>query len=153
MLKFSSIFLPFYEAVRRSLVRMTPNNTTRYTLFFNSIPGVKNHFLTFNLLMWRIGRVTNSIPIYSYIQQDATLHSLFISGNCIYIFRVVFPPIIRSTCNFIYSIWYLSQHRYCYLPLSWNSWDWFECAVGGVRHPQHTQTGSNSSTIAIDSSR
>jgi hypothetical protein len=21
----------------------------------------------------------------------------------------------------------------------------FECAVGGVRHPQHTQTGSNSS--------
>ena len=42
------------------------------------------------------------IPIY--IQQDATLHSLFIS------------------------------------------------AVGGVRHPQHTQTGCNSSTIAADSS-
>jgi hypothetical protein len=29
-------------------------------------------------------------------------------------------------------------HRYCYLPLSWKSWNWFECAVGGVRHPQHT---------------
>ena len=28
----------------------------------------------------------------------------------------------------------------------------FVCAVGGVRHPQHTQTGSNSSTIAADSS-
>jgi hypothetical protein len=28
----------------------------------------------------------------------------------------------------------------------------FECAVGGVRHPQHTQTCSNSSTIAADSS-
>jgi hypothetical protein len=27
-----------------------------------------------------------------------------------------------------------------------------ECAVGGVPHPQHTQTGSNSSTIAADSS-
>jgi len=26
-----------------------------------------------------------------------------------------------------------------------------ECAVGGVRHPQHTQTSSNSSTIAADS--
>ena len=26
------------------------------------------------------------------------------------------------------------------------------CAVGGVRHPQHTQTGFNSSTIAADSS-
>jgi hypothetical protein len=34
--------------------------------------------LTLILLMWRIGWV-NSIPIY--IQQDATLHSLFISGN------------------------------------------------------------------------
>jgi hypothetical protein len=34
------------------------------------------------------------------------------------------------TC--IYSIWYLS-HRYCYLPLSWKSWNRFECAVGGVR--------------------
>jgi len=27
----------------------------------------------------------------------------------------------------------------------------FECAVGGVRHPQHTQTSSNTSTIAADS--
>ena len=27
-----------------------------------------------------------------------------------------------------------------------------ECAVGGVRHPQDTQTGFNSSTIAADSS-
>ena len=53
-------------------------------------------------------------------------------------FRVVFPPIIRSAYNCIYSIWYLS-HRYCYLPLSRKSWNWFECAVGGVRHPQHTQ--------------
>jgi hypothetical protein len=34
--------------------------------------------------------------------------------------------------------------------LSWKSWNWFEFAVGGVRHPQHTQTGSNSSTIAAD---
>src|SRR5215475_5791990 len=57
----------------------------------------------------------------------------------------------QERINCIYSIWYLS-HRYCYLPLSWKSWNRFECAVGGVRHPQHTQTGSNSSTIAADSS-
>jgi hypothetical protein len=44
------------------------------------------------------------------------------------------------------------SHRYCYLPLSWKSWNMFECALGGLRHPQHTQTGSNSSTIAADSS-
>jgi hypothetical protein len=36
--------------------------------------------LTFILPMWRIGWASNSIPIY--IQQDATLHSLFISGSC-----------------------------------------------------------------------
>jgi hypothetical protein len=29
------------------------------------------------------------------------------------------------------------SRRYWYLPLSWKSWNWFECAVGGVRHPQH----------------
>jgi hypothetical protein len=54
-------------------------------------------------------------------------------------FRVVLLPIIRSAYNIIYSIWYFS-HLYCYLPLSWKSWNRFECAVGGVRHPQHTQT-------------
>jgi hypothetical protein len=47
--------------------------------------------------------------------------------------RVVLPPIIRSVYNCIYSIWYLS-HRYCYLTLSWKSWNRFECTVGGVRH-------------------
>jgi hypothetical protein len=51
----------------------------------------------------------------------------------------------------LYSIWYLS-HRYCILPLSWKGWNRFECAMGGVRHTQHTQTGFNSSTIAADSS-
>jgi hypothetical protein len=35
---------------------------------------------TLILIMWRIGWAPNSIPIY--IQQDAKLHSLFISGNC-----------------------------------------------------------------------
>jgi hypothetical protein len=38
----------------------------------------------------------------------------------------------QERINCIYSIWYLSQ-RYCYLPLSWKSWNRFECAVGGVR--------------------
>jgi hypothetical protein len=48
--------------------------------------------LTFILLMWRIGRAPNSIPIYSYIQQDATLHGLFISGNCSICFGWYFHP-------------------------------------------------------------
>jgi hypothetical protein len=38
------------------------------------------YILTIIRLMWRIGWAPNSIPIY--IQQDSSLHSLFISGNC-----------------------------------------------------------------------
>ena len=42
--------------------------------------------------MWRIGWAPNSIPLYLYIQQDATLHSLFISGNCSTCFGWYFHP-------------------------------------------------------------
>src|SRR5215475_5647824 len=42
--------------------------------------------------MWRIGRATNSIPVYSYIQQGAKSHSLFISGNCSACFGWYFHP-------------------------------------------------------------
>jgi hypothetical protein len=48
--------------------------------------------LTLILLMWRIGWAPNSIPVYSYIQQDATLQSLFISGNCSTYFGWYFHP-------------------------------------------------------------
>jgi hypothetical protein len=34
----------------------------------------------------------------------------------------------------------VSFKPYCFLVLSWKSWNWFECVVGGLRHPQHTQT-------------
>jgi hypothetical protein len=44
-----------------------------------------------------------------YFQQDATLHSLFISGKQLYVFRVLSPPIISSTHNCIDSIWHLSN--------------------------------------------
>jgi hypothetical protein len=44
----------------------------------------------------------------------------YISVKLLYMFRVVPPPIIRSTCNCNYSIWHWSD-RTCYLPLSWRS--------------------------------
>jgi hypothetical protein len=47
-------------------------------------------------------------------------------------FRLVSPPIIRSTYKCIYSIWYLYNSN-CYQPLSWMIWN------------------SNSSTIAVGS--
>jgi len=74
---------------------------------------------------------------------------LYFIWKLFYVFRAVPSPIIRSVRNCIYSIWYLS-HRYCYLPLSCKSWNRFECAVGGLLHPQHTQTSSNSSTVTAD---
>jgi len=60
-------------------------------------------------------------------------YTVYIIWKLLYMFRVVPLPIIRSANNYIYSIWYLS-HRYCYLPLSWKCWNWFECAVGGAHH-------------------
>jgi len=46
-----------------------------------------------------------------------------ISVNCsLYMFRVVTPPIIRSTYNCNHSIWHWSK-RLCYLSLSWSSWN------------------------------
>ena len=59
-------------------------------------------------------------------------YTVYFISKLLYMFQVVPPPIIRSANNCIYSIWYLSD-RYCYLPLSWKSWNRFECAVGGVR--------------------
>jgi hypothetical protein len=62
-------------------------------------------------------------------------------------------PIIRSLL--ILRIQLYPQHLVFITPLLLSaaiSWNRFECAVGGVRNPQHTQTGSNSSTIEADSS-
>jgi hypothetical protein len=76
------------------------------------------------------------IPIY--IQQDATLHSLFISGNCSKMFRVIPPPIIRSAYNCIYSVWFFVT--LLLLPASI------------VEELELLNYGSNSSTIAAGSS-
>ena len=48
-------------------------------------------FLTFR------GPCIVNIFLLIYFQQDATLHSLFISGKLLYMFRMVSPPIIRNT--------------------------------------------------------
>jgi hypothetical protein len=58
----------------------------------------------------------------STVQQDATIYSLLYFFKLLYMFRVVTPPIIRSTYNCNYSIWHWSN-RFCYLPLWWRSWN------------------------------
>ena len=57
-----------------------------------------------------------------FVQQDATMYSLLYFYKLLYMFRVVTPPIIRSTYNCNYSIWHWSN-RHCYLPLAWRSWN------------------------------
>jgi len=56
------------------------------------------------------------------IQQDATIYSLLYFCRLLYLFRLVIPPIIRSTYNCNYSIWHWSKHL-CYLLLSLRSWN------------------------------
>jgi hypothetical protein len=80
-----------------------------------------------------MGKCIVSIFQYTVYPTRCNVTQFICIWKLLYMFRVVLPPIIRSADNYIYSIWYLS-HRYCYLPLSWKSWNRFECAVGGVRH-------------------
>jgi hypothetical protein len=91
------------------------------------------------------------LSIFQYISNKMQRYTVYFIWKLLSMFRVVPSPITRSANNSIFGICYLS-HRYCILPLSWKSWNRFEFAVDGVRHPQHTQTSSNSSTIAADSS-
>src|SRR5215470_5696960 len=97
--------------------------------------------------MWRIGCAPNNIPIYVVYPTRCNVTQFIYIWKLLYMFRVVLPPIIRSAYNCIYSIWYLS-HRYCYLLLSWKSWNRFECAVDAVvcapddgwkYHPKHVE--------------
>jgi len=62
------------------------------------------------------------VRIFQYISNKMQRYTVYFIWKLLYMFRVVPQPIIRSANNCIYSIWYLS-HRYCYLPLSWKSWN------------------------------
>jgi len=50
------------------------------------------------------------------VQQDATMYSLLYFYKLLYMFRVVTPPIIRSTYNCNYSIWHWSNFG------KWSMW-------------------------------
>jgi hypothetical protein len=75
------------------------------------------------------------------------LHSLFISGNCSTCFGLYFHP--SSGAHTTVS----TASGICHTvtaPLSWKSWNRFECAVVGVRHPQHAQTNRNVNWCCVD---
>jgi len=62
------------------------------------------------------------VRIFKYISNKMQRYTVYYIWKLLYMFREVLPPIIRSACNCIYSICYLS-YRYCYLPLSWRRWN------------------------------
>jgi hypothetical protein len=94
-------------------------------LIYHGCERIKStsNMLTFILLMWRIGWALNSIPIYSYIQQDATSHNLFITENCSTCFGWYFHskhgeqfPDINKLCN-VTSCWiYIGIYLQCMDP-------------------------------------
>jgi hypothetical protein len=73
-----------------------------------------------------INYVNNCPTICNYIQFIYTCKLL-------YMFRVVSPPIIRSSYHCIYSIWHYCD-RYCNRSLMWLAWNW-GCSNG------HTNAG------------
>ena len=75
--------------------------------------------------------------ILIYIQQDAMLHSLFYLETALHVLGGTITHHQERKQLYL-------QHLVFVTPLL--------LSVGGICHPQHTQTTSNSSTIAADSS-
>ena len=68
---------------------------------------------------WSVHRESKSI----IVQQDSTMYSLLYFCKLLYMFRVVTSPIIRSTYNCNYSIWFCNYSYKC-------SWWWVELPPG-----------------------
>jgi len=47
------------------------------------------------------------------VRQDETIYSLLYFRKLLYMFRMVTPPIIKSTYNYNYSIWHWSNFGKC----------------------------------------
>jgi hypothetical protein len=95
-----------------------------FSLKFSLNPLNAELNLIWHLLVLLLGDLTFMGPcivsIFQYISNKMHRYTVYLYLETAQMFRVVLPPIM----NCIYSIWYLS-HRYCYLPLSWNSWNRF----------------------------
>ena len=63
-----------------------------------------------------------NISIFQYISKKMQRYTVYLYLETSLHVSGVPPLIIRSAYNCIYSIWYFSD-RYCYLPLSWKSWN------------------------------
>jgi hypothetical protein len=72
----------------------------------------------------------------SMFKSSCTCHLKHVSNNRLEIVRLKLQLLLIMyfcwKCNMFYWIINNVHTRYCYLPLSWKSWNWFDCAVVGV---------------------
>ena len=96
----SALWAPYNQrsAFAANQTRYEPISVMR-CCSFGFVTKFKATFLTCDIHLTFRGPRVVSIFVLIYFQRDSTLHSLFISGKLLYMFRVVFPPNIRSTNN------------------------------------------------------
>jgi len=84
------------------------------------------------------------------VQKDATMYSLLYFCKLLYMFRVVIPPIIRSTYNSNYSIWHWSNFGKCsvWSQLRMRDMDQSLLPSAIVRSRKVAETGPYLSTLA-----
>jgi hypothetical protein len=72
----------------------------------------------------RASCIVNRESMSIIVQKDATICSLLYFCKLLYMFRVVTPPIVRSTYNCNYSIWHWSNFGQCsaWSQLRWEVW-------------------------------
>ena len=108
----------------------------KYNRCFVLVPVV--HLQHLDVLMAKISNflLLCLLTIHCYLHSDiyptrCNVTQFIYLWKLLYNFRVVFPPIIRSAYNCIYSIWYLSN-RYCYLPLSLKRWNCYCISISST---------------------
>jgi len=93
-------------------------------------------------MLFNVCRSVHHNNILIYVQQDATLHSLFYLETALHF-------ILSGNCSACFG-WYHHPSSGAYTTVSTAS-GICHAVIAIICHPQHTQTGSNSSTIAADS--
>ena len=102
--------------------------------------------------------ITQQVVVISYrsfgtmpiiVQQDAAIYSLLYFCKLLYMFRVVTPPIIRSTYNCNHSIWLWSNFGKCsvWSQLKMSGMDRTVCATVPSVLPSAIAEGSTDGTV------
>jgi hypothetical protein len=71
------------------------------------------------------------IIFWYIIPTRRTSHRVYLICQLVYMFRASLSPVFRSTKQ-LHLQHLVTVTPYCCLLLSWRSWNWFGCVVGGV---------------------